>query len=143
MNDRGPALTLRVLVFALLIVGMLGVGTELLLLEHWEDPWQQAPLVVLAVGVCSVTWEAVMGTRASSLCLQIAMTLFVIVGCVGLWLHFKGNIEFEREMYPTLKGLPLVWQALKGATPAVAPGMLAFIGLLGLAYTLFPPSSDS
>ena len=34
----------------------------------------------------------------------------------------------------------LVWKALRGATPALAPGALAQLGLLGLLYTYRHPA---
>jgi hypothetical protein len=44
-------------------------------------------------------------------------------------------VEFELEMYPGLSGLELFREAMKGATPALAPGTMTILGLLGLAYT--------
>ncbi len=61
-------------------------------------------------------------------------------GAVGIWLHYAGNVEFEREMEPTMRGLHLFWQAMKGATPALAPGSLAHLGLFGLACTWRHPA---
>ena len=55
-------------------------------------------------------------------------------GVVGLWLHYQGNTEFELEMYPSLEGLALFWEAIRGATPTLAPGTMLELGLLGLAY---------
>jgi hypothetical protein len=47
-------------------------------------------------------------------------------------LHYQGNVEFERELAPDASGLPLVWEALKGATPALAPGTMMLLGAVGL-----------
>jgi hypothetical protein len=72
--------------------------------------------------------------------LQALMLLFVVVGGLGLLLHFKGNIDFELEMQPDASGWPLIWAALKGATPTLAPGAMAQLGLIGLAYTYRHPA---
>jgi hypothetical protein len=56
-----------------------------------------------------------------------------------VWLHYRSNVEFELEMYPTLAGGALVWQSLKGAIPALAPAALAQLGLMGLVLTLGHP----
>jgi hypothetical protein len=69
------------------------------------------------------------------LVLRLLMLLFVLSGLVGLALHYKGNVEFEREMYPTLAGWQLFKQAMTGATPALAPGTMSLFGLLGWLYT--------
>ena len=55
-------------------------------------------------------------------------------GLLGLYLHLRGNAEFERELHPAAAGWTLWWDALRGATPALAPGALAQLGLVGLAY---------
>jgi len=56
-------------------------------------------------------------------------------------LHYRGNVEFERERDPSLSGLALVWEALRGATPSLAPGAMAQLGLLGLAITWRHPAA--
>ena len=63
----------------------------------------------------------------------------VVSGLIGLWQHYQGNVEFEREMYPDLGGLELVVKALHGAFPALAPGTMIQLGLLGMAYTFRHP----
>jgi hypothetical protein len=68
------------------------------------------------------------------------MWLFVVSGLVGLWLHYKGNVEFEREMYPALAGLQLFKQAMTGATPSLAPGTMVQFGMLGLLYAFRHPA---
>jgi hypothetical protein len=62
------------------------------------------------------------------------MALCLIAGALGVYLHYRGNVEFELEREPTLSGLALLWEAVRGATPALAPGALAQLGLLGLLY---------
>jgi hypothetical protein len=43
--------TLRQLLLGVLVLGILGAGTELLLIGHDEDAWQLIPLVVLAAAL--------------------------------------------------------------------------------------------
>ena len=35
----------------MLAAEMLGLGAELLLMEHWEDWWQRIPLILLGAGL--------------------------------------------------------------------------------------------
>ncbi len=140
--DNGETSTIKALrgfLLILLLIGILGLGAELLLLEHIEDLWQWAPLILMGVSLAVLGWRAVDRGRVSMRALQGTMILFVVSGFVGLWMHYQGNVEFEREMYPTLKGLALFWEALKGATPTLAPGAMIQLGLLGLAYTYRHP----
>jgi len=71
---------------------------------------------------------------------QAIMLLFVLVGLLGIYLHLRGNLEFALERDPSLSGGRLIWKILRGATPALAPGALAQLGLLGLVYTYRHPA---
>ena len=56
-------------------------------------------------------------------------------------LHFQVNMEFQLEMDPSLKGLDLYRKAiLAKAPPALAPGAMIQLGLVGLAYTFRGPT---
>jgi len=74
---------------------------------------------------------------------RIVMVLFIAIGVLGLYFHFKGNVEFALERDPSLSGFRLVWKSLRGATPALAPGALSQLGLLGLVFTFRHPALAS
>jgi hypothetical protein len=124
----------------ILWLGTAGLGAELLLIGHLEGPWQLAPVVLLALGLVTLGWLAVAPGVPAIRALQLLMALFVVSGAIGVGLHYQGNEEFEREMYPTLEGLDLVRQTLTGATPVLAPGSMALVGLVGLAMTYRHPA---
>ena len=42
---------IRRLLLLLLVAFMAGTATDLMLLDHHEDPWQMVPLAVMALGV--------------------------------------------------------------------------------------------
>jgi hypothetical protein len=131
---------LRRLFLALLLAGMIGLIAELALLEHVESVWQWVPLVALVLGFAAGAALLLRPGPATVRAFQGMMAIFVAAGVLGLYLHFRGNVEFEREMDSGLRGLALVWEALRGATPALAPGTLAHFGLLGLACTWRHPA---
>lgn len=131
---------LRRLLVAVVLIGMLGLIAELALLEHFESVWQWLPLAVLAVGFIAGAALLMRPGPGTVRAFQAMMAVFVIAGALGIWLHFKGNVEFEREMDAGMRGLALVWEALRGATPALAPGSLAHLGLIGLASTYRHPA---
>ena len=60
------------------------------------------------------------------------MLLFVVSGGTGIALHYLGNAEFEREMYPAMAGTELIGKTLTGATPVFAPGTMVLLGGVGL-----------
>ena len=131
---------IRALLLLLVLVGAVGLMLELLLLEHYESPWQWAPLVVLTATMATgiAAWRAP-GPRALG-AFRAVMMVCLVAGFVGLILHFKGNLEFALERDPSLAGLALIWKCLRGATPALAPGAMAQLGLLGLVYTYRHPA---
>jgi len=131
---------LRQLVLAIILLGTVGLVAELLLIDHIES-WQQwIPLIALSAGFASTIWVAVRPGPASLRFFQAVMAVFVVAGIAGLYLHYVGNVEFAIERDSSLTGVRLAWKALRGATPALAPGALAQLGLLGLAYTYTHPA---
>jgi hypothetical protein len=122
------------MLFAILLLGVVGTCAELLLLAHTEGFWQQVPVYLLLGSLVVLGWHAVRRGTASMRVLQALMVLFVASGFVGLGQHFSGNMEFELEMHPTAEGFGLMWEALRGATPTLAPGTMIQLGLLGLLY---------
>jgi hypothetical protein len=131
---------LRRLLIGLVLIGMLGLAAELALLEHFESVWQWIPLVALALGFVVGAALLMRPSHAAVQAFRGMMMVFIVAGALGVWLHFDGNVEFEREMDSALRGLALVWEALRGATPALAPGSLAHLGLIGLASTYRHPA---
>jgi hypothetical protein len=131
-DDRRVLSRLRRYLLAILAVGSVGAGVELLLLGHVEGVAQIVPLLLLGVGIPVIGWCAAAGSPASTLALRVTMAMFVVSGGIGIALHYQGNVEFEREMYPSLAGMELVGKTLTGATPVLAPGTMALLGVTGL-----------
>lgn len=123
------------MVLGLFLLGCAGTGAELLLLEHYENWRQWLPLAALALGLVGGGAVGLRPGPRSFVAFRALMVAFAIVGLAGLYLHYVGNAEFELEMYPELSGLELVWEALRGATPALAPGTMVGLGALGFLFT--------
>jgi hypothetical protein len=69
------------------------------------------------------------------------MLLFVLSGGVGIWFHYQATTEFQLEMDPALRGWALFRKAIVAkAPPALAPGAMIQLGLIGLAYTFKHPA---
>ena len=121
------------LLLAIWIVGMLGVAAELVLLEHYEDVKQFIPFAVIAVCVAVGVWMAVRPGPRPERYFQLTLALLALAGVLGLIFHYQGNLEFERERDASLRGLPLIWEVLTGATPALAPGTMVLFAFIGYA----------
>ncbi len=142
-GDRLPNLGWRRLALWLLIFGQAGVLLELLFLEHYEDVWQWTPLALLSGGLIASLWIAGRPGRRVLRMLWWLMGVQVASGAVGLFLHLKANVEFELELHPDNGGWPLVQETLTGAIPALAPGAMFQLGLLGMLFCWWHPGRTS
>lgn len=132
---------MRRLLLAVLMLGIAGMATELLLIGHVETTAQLVPLAALTCGFVSLAWLALAPSRSAVRTVQILMLAFVTSGIAGVVLHYRGNAEFEREIYPTLAGFELIKGSLTGATPVLAPGSMTLLGLVGLTAAFRHPSA--
>jgi len=123
------------MIAAIFLFGSVGTGAELLLMEHTEGVWQNVPLILVAIGCSGLAVMAIKPGRAQLRAFQLVMALFVASGLTGLWLHYRGNVEFELELRPGSSGLELFRESMMGATPALAPGTMILLGAVGLAYS--------
>ncbi len=141
-DEKATMTTIRGFLMSIFIIGLFGAGGELLLLGHTEDFRQWIPLTLMSLSLIVLGWRATIDRRRLSLRIfQITMLLFVVSGFAGMLLHYRANVEFELEMYPSMQGLQLFWKAIKGkAPPTLAPGAMIQLGLLGLAYTYRHPA---
>lgn len=135
----GPA-GLREILLAIIVLGCVGLIVELLLLEHVDSWTQWIPLVVLVAGIGGAKLLWFRPARWSVRLFSWLMAGFVVTGVAGIWLHFVGNRAFELEMEESLSGWLLAWHSLRGATPALAPGAMILLGLLGLALAWRHPA---
>lgn len=131
------AAALRRFLAAILCVGMAGALVELWLLDHVEDAAQWIPIALLSAALVLLIATLARPARGAVLLWRALMVLFVAAGLVGMWLHFSANLEFQLEVDPSLAGADLFWKAVRAkAPPALAPGVMVQLGLLGMAYSL-------
>ena len=128
--------SVRRMLGAILLLGTGGTMVELLLVGHDEGAIQLVPLVLLGIGVLTVCWRMASGSSASAAAVQIVRVLFLAAGAAGVYFHYQANVEFQRETDPSLAGRALLWNVLRAKVPpALAPGVMVQLGLIGLAYT--------
>lgn len=139
--ESATVTAVRRALLVILLLGAAGTLSELFLMEHTDGYWQLLPVVMLGAGICALAAHALNRDHVPSIrVFQGLMVAFVISGFAGMILHYLGNAEFEREMEPETGGLLLVREALMGATPALAPGTMIQLGLIGLAATFRHPA---
>ncbi len=127
----------RFWLLCIIVIGLLGTVTELVLLKHYEQPLQYVPLVLIGALFGVLGWHGLARNGASLQAMKIVCGLFVVSGFLGMSAHFHGSAEFQRELNPTIGLWDLMEKILHAqAPPLLAPGMMLQLGLLGLAYVL-------
>lgn len=133
--------TLRRLLLAVIVLGLFGTSLDLVLLAHYEDSLQLVPLVVIALALAVIAGHLVRGGAGTVWALRGVMGIMLAAGALGAALHYRGSLEFQIEMDPTLSGWDLFTKVLHAkAPPTLAPGVMAQLGLLGLVYTYRHPA---
>jgi hypothetical protein len=124
---------LRRRVIGLVALGFIGTAVELWLLAHVEDLNQWIPFVAIGLALATIAWWAVATGTAAVRAVQAAMSIAIITGAVGVVLHYRANMEFQLELDPSLSGVALMMKVLEAkAPPALAPGNMMLLGLVGL-----------
>lgn len=122
----------------LFVFSSIGLLVELFLLGHYEDTWQFIPIGLLILGFLVGMIILITSGNIGIKLMKILAPLMVLSAIVGMILHYRGNQEFELEMYPDLSGWNLIWESLTGATPALSPAAMLFVGALGWIYIRTP-----
>lgn len=127
--------------FLLLLVIGLCVGTivELWLMEHYESPAQIMPFVLCGVGLLASLAALVRPQRPVLMGLRASMAV-LMAGCLfGIYEHFENNLELALELKPNAAMATLLIETLRGASPMLAPGILALAAILAVAATYRHP----
>jgi len=133
----------RKLLLLILLLGVIGIMAELLLLAHTEDANQWIPIGLGALTIVVSAIVTLRPSRATIRLFQFVMLLMIVSGAVGMYLHLQANMEFQLEMDATLKGFALLKKSIVAKSPpALAPGAMAQLGLIGLAYTFRHPAME-
>jgi hypothetical protein len=142
MNPGGSSrFTLRGLLLTLLAFALLGLGTDLVFLEHYEEPTMAIPFGAIVAALAAVAYLAFRPGRLSVRLMRIVMSLFIVVGMLGVVLHYQGSLEFQVDMDPTASVWQLFWKVMHmKAPPTLAPAAMAQLGLLGLIVTYRHPA---
>jgi hypothetical protein len=121
------------LLIVLLTAGMTLV--ELLLLGHVEEWEQLIPVVLLVFAIMSTMLVLLTAKRWAIQVMRFVLGVCLVSALVGLYFHYRANTEFVLERHPDLKGFGLFKSAMMGGMPALAPGAMAQIALIGWLAT--------
>ena len=134
----------RRMLLAILLIGTAGITVELLLLGHDEDFNQLIPLGLAAATIITSVLIGVRPTLGTVRLFQLVAVMLIVSGALGIYFHYVATSEFQLEMDPALAGWALFRKAIVAkAPPALAPGAMTQLGLIGLAYTFRHPALQS
>ena len=142
MSSESPTLTsVRRLLLLVITGGTIAMAVDLVLIGHYEDSNQLIPLVVGGIGLLTIAVTARRPSVGTIRTMQFVMLCFIGTGIIGVTLHFQANAEFQREVDPAISTRDLIWKVVEAtAPPALSPGVLVQLGLLGLVYTYRHPA---
>jgi len=121
------------LIFSVMLLG--GAVVELWLVNHTEDPVQLIPFVLCGLGSAAALSALFRPCRATMLGLRVCMGLVAVGSLLGIYLHVESNLALQREIDPKASTGEMIWGALGGANPLLAPGVLAVAAVLAFAVT--------
>ena len=87
-----------------------------------------------------IAWHAIERRPATVHALRVTMLMFIVTGALGVFLHYQANLEFQLDMDATQSSWSLFKKVMHAkAPPALAPGAMAQLGLLGWLYCFRHP----
>jgi hypothetical protein len=117
------------------LVSQGGILAELVMEEHTESSLQWIPLVLVVAGLAGYVWFVVAPGGLARKALRVLMVLQIVAGLTGVVLHMRGKMEFKQESDRSLSGWTLLVASLESKSPpALAPGAMVQLGLLGLVW---------
>lgn len=140
MNSNDVLRRLRL--FLLVLAGLVFAGAvvELVLSEHTETLVQWIPFILSGLGIVAILAALISPQRLTLMALRLVMVLVVLGSLLGVYVHLVNNIGLELEIRPNATVFSVFMEALKGASPLLAPGMLAVAAIIALAATYYHPA---
>lgn len=133
---------LRLFLFALAIFMFVGTLVELSLINHLESAIQMLPFVLAVLGIVVLLWVLLRPGKLSLQLLRIVMFVTALGSAFGVFEHVEHNLEFELEIRPNATASDVFFEALSGANPLLAPGILGLAAVVALAATYYHPKLE-
>ena len=73
--------------------------------------------------------------RGATRVLRAVAAVIALGGLLGMYFHLTGNLAFAREIQPNATATAVLADALRGAAPLLAPGILTIAAMLAVAGT--------
>lgn len=132
----------RFRLFMLSLSAFMAAGTivELWFAEHRETPIQYIPFILCGLALLAIGAVLLRPRRQTVVALRLVMGLVAMGSFFGMFEHLEHNLAFAQEIQPNA-AMSQIWaDALRGANPLLAPGILALVAVLSAAATYYHPA---
>ncbi len=140
MNDTMILARLRHFLFVLAALLCVGTFVELWSAEHYQEPIQLLPFILAGLGLATILVVLWRPRRVTMRAMQVVMVLNALGSAFGIYEHIENNLGFELEIRPNAAAVDVFIEALHGASPLLAPGILALAACLSLAASYCHPA---
>ena len=145
-EDRNAEIAggLRMGLYLLIFLGLVGVSVALAYERHWDGVWQLVPWATLGIIFLSlvllVIWPAPFSRKLAR---WVAM-IVIVAALLGTWHHFNENYQTASldvnytDTWESMSTFNRVWVVAKGSAghvPVYAAGILVPIGLALVVVT--------
>jgi len=117
-----------------------GTIVELILERHYDKLLQYVPFVLCVAGLVTLAVVIVKATPLTIWAMRLVMTTMFPVTLLGMWEHLDGNMDFQRDIRPNAGTWEQLTNAIHGAAPLLAPGILALAAGVALIATYRHPA---
>ena len=131
---------LRSLLLALALLTCAGIALELWFADHDQEFLQLVPFFVCGLAAVSIVLVLLRPSGITIWPMRALMVAAAGVSILGLWEHLESNYGFERDIRPTASTTTVLWHALHGSAPTLAPASLALIAVMAAGATLGHPA---
>lgn len=139
-SQHAVAQQYRVFLLGLAAFIFAGTALELWLVEHAESAVQLVPFALCGLGLGSAGAALFVPRRGVLLTLRTVMGIVALGSLFGVYEHAWHNLAFELDIRPGAAVRDVLWEALSGASPLMAPGILALAAVLAAAATYQHPA---
>ena len=105
--------------------------TELIFLSHWSETIQLLPFALSGWGLITLALAYFHPTPGTIRLLRWSMIVIGLCSLIGIYEHMENNLGFQMEIQPNATFPELALATVEGATPVLAPGILALGAAIG------------
>src|SRR5579884_585242 len=100
--------TVRRILLIIVVSSMIGIETELFLLEHVKPILQLLPVLLIGIGLGTLLWSAVSKSSEGLRGFQVTMAVCIAVGMLGIFVHLASSASDAVKKDKTLIGMKLI-----------------------------------